>query len=199
VATEVRLTGILLAAGRGARFGGAKLLAPIPTATHGVGAGTAVGVASCLHLIAVVPAVVAVVRPGDSVLAELLRAAGARVVECARADEGMGASLACGVAAAADAEGWIVALADMPWIAPASIAVVSDALREGADIAATSHIGVRGHPVGFARRHYPALVQLGGDEGAKAILAEHRDRLQLIEVADGGVLRDIDTPEDISN
>ncbi len=195
----MRLTGILLAAGRGARFGGAKLLAPIPTATHGVGAGSAVGVASCLHLIAVVPAVVAVVRPGDSMLTELLRAAGARVVECARADEGMGASLACGVAAAADADGWIVALADMPWIAPASVAVVADALRGGADIAATSHIGVRGHPVGFARRHYPALVDLSGDEGAKAILAEHRDRMQLIEVADGGVLRDVDTPADFTN
>jgi molybdenum cofactor cytidylyltransferase len=194
----VQLTGILLAAGRGARFGGAKLLAPLPAAAHGASAGTAVGVAACLHLIAVVPTVVVVVRPGDSVLADLLRAAGARVIDCARADEGMGASLACGVAAASDADGWIVALADMPWIAPATIAVVADSLRGGADIAATSHIGVRGHPVGFARRHYDVLAGLTGDEGAKAILAEHRDRLQLIEVADGGVLRDVDTPADIA-
>ncbi len=58
---------------------------------------------------------------------------------------------------------------------------------------------MRGHPVGFARRHYAALAELTGDEGAKAILAEHRDRLQLIEVADAGVLRDIDTPADIAS
>lgn len=194
----MRLIGILLAAGKGARFGGAKLLAPLPTTAHGVGAGTAIGVASCLHLMSALPEVVAVVRPGDSMLASQLRAAGARVVECARADEGMGASLACGVASAADGDGWIVALADMPWIAPATIAVVADALREGADIVATSHIGVRAHPVGFSRAHYAALVALSGDQGAKSILTAQSGHVQLIEVADGGVLRDVDTPADIA-
>ena len=195
----MRLIGILLAAGCGARFGGAKLLTPLPAAAHGVGAGTAIGVASCLHLLSALPEVVAVVRPGDSILASYLRAAGAQVVECPRADEGMGASLACGVATAADADGWIVALADMPWIAPATVAVVGDALRDGADIVATSHIGVRAHPVGFARRHYVSLTALSGDEGAKSILAAHRDRVQLIEVTDPGVLRDVDTPADLAN
>ena len=194
----MHLIGILLAAGSGARFGGAKLLTPLPSASQGAGAGTAIGVASCLHLLSAVPEVVAVVRPGDSVLASQLRAAGARVVECARADEGMGASLACGVAAAADSDGWIVALADMPWIAPATVALVADALGEGADIVATSHIGVRGHPVGFARRNCAALTGLAGDQGAKSILAAHRDRVHLIEVTDNGVLRDVDTPADIA-
>ena len=191
------LIGILLAAGKGARFGGAKLLTPLPVASHGVGAGTGIGVASCLHLLSAVPEVVAVVRPGDSMLASQLEAAGARVVECARADEGMGASVACGVAAAAEADGWIVALADMPWIAPATIAVVADAMRAGADIVATSYIGVRAHPVGFARQHYLALTALTGDAGAKAILTAHRDSLQLIEVVDSGVVRDVDTRADI--
>ena len=194
----MKVVGILLAAGSGARFGGAKLLAPLPSASHGVGAGTALGVASCLHLLAALPDVVAVVRPGDSILASQLRAAGARVVECARADEGMGASLACGVTAAADAQGWVVALADMPWIAPATIAAVGDALESGADIVATSHIGVRAHPVGFATRHYAALAALSGDEGARSILAAHRDRVQLIEVTDDGVVRDVDTPSDLT-
>jgi molybdenum cofactor cytidylyltransferase len=193
----MRLTGILLAAGSGARFGGAKLLAPLPSAAHGVGAGTAIGVAACLHMLAVLPDLVAVVRPGDSMLASQLRAAGARVVECLRAPEGMGASLACGVAAAADADGWVVALADMPWITPASIAVVADALRDGGDIVATTHVGVRAHPVGFARRHFDALAGLGGDEGARSILAAHRDQVQLIEVADVGVVRDVDTRADL--
>jgi molybdenum cofactor cytidylyltransferase len=194
----MRIIGILLAAGSGARFGGAKLLTPLPAATHGVGAGTAIGVASCLHMLSALPEVVAVVRPGDSILESQLRAAGARVVVCARADEGMGASLSCGVAAAADADGWIVALADMPWISPATVAVVAEALRDGADIVATSHIGVRAHPVGFARRHYAALAALSGDEGAKSILAAHRDRVQLIEVTDAGVVRDVDTPADLN-
>ncbi len=194
----MRLVGVLLAAGKGARFGGAKLLTPLPAASHGVGAGTAIGVASCLHLLSALPRVVAVVRPGDSILASQLRAAGAQVVECARATEGMGASLACGVAAAPDADGWVVALADMPWIAPATIAVVADALREGAEMVATSHIGVRAHPVGFARVHYAALTALVGDQGAKTILVADPGALQLIEVADKGVLRDVDTPADLA-
>ena len=193
----MRIIGVLLAAGRGARFGGAKLLTPLAAATHGVSSGTAIGVASCLHLMSALPEVVAVVRPGDSILADQLRATGAQVVECARADEGMGASLACGIAAAAGGDGWIVALADMPWIAPATIAVVSDALRDGADIVAASHIGVRAHPVGFARRHYSALVGLSGDEGAKSVLAANRAELLLIEVTDSGVVRDVDTPADL--
>jgi molybdenum cofactor cytidylyltransferase len=193
----MHLTGVLLAAGRGARFGGAKLLAPLPAAAHGAGAGTAIGVASCLHLLAALPEVVAVVRPGDSMLASLLRAAGAQVIACPRADEGMGASLACGVLAAGGADAWIVALADMPWIDPATVAQVADAVRDGAEIVATTHIGVRGHPVGFARRHFAALTGLGGDEGAISILAAHHDAVRLIEVADSGVLRDVDTRADI--
>ena len=195
----MRVTGILLAAGRGTRFGGAKLLSPLPKTSHGVGAGTAIGVASCLHLLSALPEVVAVVRPGDSMLASQLRSAGARVVECARANEGMGASLAYGIAAAADADGWIVALADMPWIAPATVVLLADALMAGAGIVATSRIGVRGHPVGFASSHYGALAALTGDEGAKSILAAHREHVQLIEVDDENVLRDVDTPADLAS
>jgi len=155
-------------------------------------------VAACRHLVSALPDVVAVVRPGDSILAAELRAAGARVVECLRADEGMGASLACGVVEARDADGWVVALADMPWIAPATIALVADALVAGAAIAATSRVGVRGHPVGFAKAHYLALAGLTGDEGAKSVLAANRDSVQLIEVTDGGVLRDVDAPGDLA-
>jgi molybdenum cofactor cytidylyltransferase len=191
------IVGILLAAGRGARFGGAKLLAPLPTAAHGVGAGTPVGVASCLHLIAALPQVLVVVRPRDALLAQQFEAAGARVVECARADDGMGASLACGVAAASGADGWIVALADMPWIAPATIAAVAAALRDGADIVAPAFEDRRGHPVGFARRHFSTLTTLSGDDGAKAIIAAHVSGLRFVAVEDAGILRDVDTTADL--
>jgi len=193
----MRVVGVLLAAGRGARFGGAKLLAPLPGPAHGVSAGTPIGVASCGHLVAALPEVIAVVRPGDSVLAGQLRDIGARVVECARADEGMGCSLACGIVAAADADGWVIALADMPWIAPATIAAVADALEGGADIAAAAYQGRRAHPVGFARHHFAALAALTGDDGARSVVGAHLDRLRMIHVADDGVVRDVDTVADL--
>ena len=97
--------------------------------------------------------------------------AGARVVVCADAAEGMGASLACGVRECGrcpDAQGWVVALADMPWMAPATIARVADALRRGAGIAAPTHRGTRGHPVGFGAAISRELAALSGDEGAQA-------------------------------
>jgi molybdenum cofactor cytidylyltransferase len=193
----IRIVGILLAAGRGARFGGGKLLAPIPAASHGVGSGTPVGAAAAMHLMAALNDVVAVVRPGDAMLARVLADTGVRVVECARADEGMGASLARGVAAAADADGWVVALADMPWIAPGTVAAVADALRAGAEIAAPRWRGERGHPVGFARAYGPLLAALTGDEGARAIVAARQWALAPVDVDDPGAVRDVDRPADL--
>jgi molybdenum cofactor cytidylyltransferase len=192
----VRIVGLLLAAGRGSRFGGDKLMAAVP-ATPGAVAGTPVGVAACRHLAAALPEVVAVVRAGDALLAAALAAAGARVVECVRADEGMGASLACGVMAAADADGWVVALADMPWVRPATIAAVAAALAAGAGIAAPRFNEERGHPVGFSRHHGAALAMLRGDTGARDLVAAHRDEVTMLAVDDPGVLRDVDRPDDL--
>ena len=42
----MHVAGILLAAGRGTRFGGDKLAAPLPQASHGVPGGTPLGVAA---------------------------------------------------------------------------------------------------------------------------------------------------------
>lgn len=193
----VTIVGILLAAGSGTRFGGGKLLAPVRSAQDDVAAGTPVGVAACRHLVAALPDSIAVVRPGDAALAAAFALAGARVVECARADEGMGASLACGIAAARDAGGWVVALADMPWVRPATIAAVAQALLAGAAIAAPVWTRQRGHPVGFAREHYAALAALCGDEGARAVIAANPAALQTFDVDDPGVLRDVDRPADL--
>jgi molybdenum cofactor cytidylyltransferase len=174
-----RVVGILLAAGRGERFGGDKLLAKVAaSASDGSPAltdlaGECIGVAACGHLLAAVPQVVAVVRPDDAALAAALGAAGASIIRCANAAEGMGASLACGVSAAPGAAGWVVALADMPWILPSTLARVAAAIEDGAVVAAPFHGGRRGHPVGFSAACYAMLAALTGDEGAKAVVAAH--------------------------
>jgi molybdenum cofactor cytidylyltransferase len=182
------IVGILLAAGSATRFGGDKLLATLPD-------GVPIGAAALAHLAVAVDAVVAVVRPGDDALGALLAAGGAHVTTCPRAVEGMGASLAWGVRAAPLAAGWLIALADMPWIEPATIACVVEALRGGAPLAAPGWRGERGHPVGLAKTFYGELAALTGDEGAKTILARHG--VPLIATEDSGVVRDIDTPGDL--
>jgi molybdenum cofactor cytidylyltransferase len=190
-AADTGIVGVLLAAGRGTRFGGGKLLAVLP-------GGECVGAAAARNLLAVLPEVIAVVRPDDAALAAALGANGVRIVRCVNADDGMGASLACAVRARAGAAGWIVALADMPWIEPGTIARVADAVAGGAVVAAPFHGEARGHPVGFGKSCYEALAALTGDEGAKSVVVSHRDRIARIDVDDAGILRDIDTPADLA-
>ena len=59
-------------------------------------------------------------------------------------------------------------------------------------------IAFAGDPVGFGAAFYQALAALTGDEGAKTIIAAHRDRMIRIDVEDPGILRDIDKREDLA-
>ena len=141
--------------------------------------------------------VVAVVRPDVPELERSLVGAGVEVTVCPDAAAGMGRSLAHAVAATPHSDGWVVALADMPFIAPESIRRVAAALRDGADLVAPIYRGARGHPVGFAARYRDELAGLTGDAGARAILKRDQGRIRLLEVDDPGILHDIDTPEDL--
>ena len=120
-----------------------------------------------------------------------------QLVVCQDAAAGMGASLACGVKAAAEAAGWLIALADMPFLCSATVSAVAQALRAGALIAAPVWNGRRGHPVGFGRQCYPALAALQGDTGARELLAAHPDRITWVPCDDPGIVRDIDLPSDL--
>ncbi len=184
------ITGILLAAGSAIRFGSNKLLHPLPD-------GAPLAVQAARRLIDVVPNSIAVIRPDDEGLGDALAATGIRVIENPLAGEGMGTSLAMGVRATQDAAGWIIALADMPWIAPATIDAVAACLRRGASMAAPSHAERRGHPVGFSGRWREELSGLSGDTGARRLIEAHPDALELVETADPGIFRDIDHRHDL--
>ena len=96
----------------------------------------------------------------------------------------------------ADAGGWIICLADMPAIQPQTYATIgSHCYRE--QIVAPVYQGRRGHPVFFPRSCFSRLSQLHGDQGAAALLRQNPDSLCLVEVADAGVLLDMDTPDDL--
>jgi molybdenum cofactor cytidylyltransferase len=110
----------------------------------------------------------------------------------------MGVTLAHAVRASGDAGGWVVALADMPFIRPETIRRVVDAVVGGAAIAAPEFHGERGHPVGFAHTFRGALEQLAGDAGAREIVKAHPAALARVAVDDPGVVRDIDTPADLA-
>lgn len=185
------ICGILLAAGRGKRFDPSgqrnKLLQTLGD--------DAVVVRSARHMLAVLPRVVAVVRPGADAVAAQLLALGCEVTTCPLADTGMAASLAHAVGYARDTNGWIVALGDMPHVQPSTIQSLKTALEQGAGIAAPMYRGRRGNPVGFSRQYLPQLLALEGDQGARGIL-KHSAVTEL-KVDDSGILQDIDIPADL--
>ena len=184
------IVGILLAAGRGTRFGTRKLLHPLAD-------GTLMVLAALRNLSPSVDQVVVVVRHDDSELIQVLSAEKADILPCPKADLGMGASLACGVCAAPDADAWLIALADMPYVPSTVSAALSAQLNAGAQLVAPTYQGQRGHPVGFGRMFYSELTVLSADFGARQILEQHADQLRLIAVDEPGILRDIDTPDDL--
>jgi molybdenum cofactor cytidylyltransferase len=145
--------------------------------------------------VAQVGEVFAVVKPGDE---GLFSSEPCTIVVCERAAEGMGASLACAARAAGARAGYLVALADMPFIRPSSIAAVRVALEGGAALAAPYFRARRGHPVGFAGEFHAELGSLHGDEGARSVLERHAARMVKIPIGDPGVVRDIDRPGDLT-
>jgi molybdenum cofactor cytidylyltransferase len=185
------VVGLLLAAGAATRFGSDKLRHELP---HGV----AIAVQAARHLKLELDRVIAVVRPGQLELSENLSKEGCRVTVCENAAEGMGASLACAARAAGEAQGYLVALGDMPFIRRSSIAAVRDALAAGAPLAAPYFRARRGHPVGIAGSFYSGLLLLSGDEGARKLLSMNEKILVKVPLGDPGVLRDIDKPEDLT-
>ncbi len=182
-----QIVGILLAAGSSRRFGADKRLHPLPD-------GTPMALASARNLAAVCARTIVVIQPDDTVLASLLAEEGLEIVVCAEAAQGMGHSLASGVAATADAAGWLVALADMPFIQPASYHAVLHAMQGGAALARPIHDGCLGHPVAFGAAHLDKLLALTGDQGGKAIIEANPVALVLCTVDDPGVLKDVDQP-----
>ncbi len=178
---------IVLAAGRSTRMGGAnKLLADL--------GGTAV-IARTLDALADAGLPPPVVVTGH-MAAEVRAAIGARAATIVVAPDyaaGMSRSLAAGLGAAPAA--WraaLIVLGDMPGVAPATIAAVAAAATDAAAVVAPVCAGRRGNPVAWGRDHWPRLLALDGDRGAKALL----DTVVVDEVAvdDANIFADLDTP-----
>ena len=190
------VVGVLLAAGRGRRFDPLgqrnKLLQVLPEA-----GGEPVVAISARKLLSVVDTVIAVVPPDDGGVGALLSGLGCEVSVCADADSGMAASLVQAIrhslplAPAA----WLVALGDMPRVAPATLAALRDALAAGSPIAVPVMQGRRGNPVGFGRVHLGALLALQGEQGARRLL--QTCPVSELAVDDPGIFLDIDTRADL--
>lgn len=188
---------IILAAGASSRFGADKLTSEIEL--EGLAAPLAVH--ALRPWLEVFERVVLVLRPEGVMLREALsqRFGESRFnfVICEDAEQGMSASLADGIQAAANADGWLIGLADMPRVPAHAIEAVRSVIANGILLAAPFCRGRRGHPVGFGKQYRAELTSLHGDQGARRLLQRDAERIHHIEIPDQGILLDIDEPADL--
>lgn len=192
---------VVLAAGAGTRFGGAKLLATLrgrPLAAH-VAAALAQAEAS-----GSLAGGVAVIPSGDTGLAWHFDTAGLRLVENPRAGEGIATSLQLGLAALAPldrppAGAALIVLADQPLLRPEVIArLVAEWRRTGRTVRPRYRVqpDQPGHPVLLDRADWALADRLTGDRGLGALLAAGAIRAAELDLP--GVNPDVDTPEDLT-
>ncbi len=132
-------------------------------------------------------------RDEADLAAGLVLDSGAETLFCDRSTEGMGGTLAQGVAACTDWDGLLVVLGDMAWVCSETYNKLADALEHGG-IVRPRLDGVAGNPVGFSRSFYEQLECLEGDTGARDVLSQNRSRVRCVDVDDNGILRDLDHP-----
>ncbi|MFK5969693.1 MAG: nucleotidyltransferase family protein [Candidatus Marithrix sp.] len=181
------IIGILPAAGSSRRFGSNKLLHPLAD-------GTPMAVKSGQNLLVAVTTSIAVIRPDALKLDKLLTTAGLTTIINPQPDRGIGSSISHAVQASTDATGWIIALADMPFIKPETIKQLVYNLEQGAAICVPFYQGKRGHPVGFSREFHESLLNLDGDQGASIFLKNYADKITSFTTTDEMIVRDIDYP-----
>ncbi|HEY0556045.1 MAG TPA: nucleotidyltransferase family protein [Thermoanaerobaculia bacterium] len=192
-----RIVAILPAAGGSGRMGRPKLLLPV----HG---GPMVAAVVNALLGGGAEEVVLVASPGDEDLQGWARRAG---VECAvnpDPSRGMLTSIQAGIdtlggAAELARQGTIllVSPADLPNLRAETVAeVVRRMLESAAPLALPVYRGQRGHPMAIASALIPEIDTLDPDVGLKQLRDRHLAELLEVEVADAGVVQDVDTPED---
>lgn len=189
---RAQIAGVLLAAGTSSRFGEAnKLLTDLdgePVVRHS--ARTLLRTHACLDR-----AVAVVGHEADRVRTALPDEI--TVVLNPDYQLGQASSVRAGVKAVRDSDAAVFALGDLPRVRPETVGLLSRAFLAGlGDPIAAACEGRRGNPVLFGAHYFDVLANVEGDTGGRRILLESEDAT-LVETGDPGILKDVDTPEDL--
>lgn len=186
---NIRPTIVVLAAGQGRRFLGARHKLEQP-----LGAGTVLGTTLGNAIQTRLPVLVVTTAALAPLVADQVAHRDTVVVSDIEARRGMGHSIAAGVLERASSPGWLILPGDMPLVRPSTMLAVAARLDQH-PVAYAQHRGRRGHPVGFSAELYSELIALSGDEGARRLIARYPG--VAAEVDDPGVLVDVDTVADL--
>lgn len=175
------MTGLVLAAGAGRRFGRPKALVEFRDARLVDRAVDLLHAGGCERVVVV------------SGAAEL-EVPRAEVVHNPDWRTGMGSSLRAGLTAAGDADVVVVPV-DMPWLGAESVRRV---LAADSTLAVATYGGIRAHPVLLGAPHLPGIIASAvGDIGARRYLRDHSHLVLEVPCDDTGSPRDIDRPGDL--
>jgi len=115
--------------------------------------------------------------------------------------EGMAASIRAGVSTLHEfsrhIDAAVIALCDQPAFSADIIAqLVATQRATGRSVVAARYAGRQGAPALFLREHFPTLIALTGEEGARTLLNDASERVASIDLPALAV--DLDTPEDFA-
>jgi len=183
----MRLGAVLLAAGKGTRFGANKLLAGYRGRPMICAALDAMRQSSAARMAVVVSC-------GET--AELVKAYGYEVIWNDSPEAGQSHSVALGVGSMRDMDAVLLLAADQPRLTGESLAhLIAQFLQSGKGLACLCDETHRGNPAVFSAAYYKELLTLSGDRGAKGILRAHEDDLLVVDCLYPRELADADTPQ----
>jgi len=178
---------IVLAAGAGTRFGHPKVVAEVEAGVRFLDRVVeSASQAGATLVLAVVPPGVAVPAPARAVVRPL---SGDEQIESLRS--------ALALLANTVVVGALVWPVDRPFAkVESALAVVDAARRTAAPIVVPVLGGRRGHPTWFARDSWRDLMVVRSG-GARTVVRAYENRVLEVEVADDGILLDVNTPADL--
>jgi len=164
-----RVAVIILAAGQSTRFGAAKM----KSFTN-----------------------VTVVVSKEDKLSRTLSGLGVSVVVSENSINGMSQSIIAGVQSQLNADAWLIALGDMPYVKSETVSMLAEQSTIN-NIVVPVCDRRHGNPVIFGRTFQSSLISLQGDIGAKQLIQDNSSLVVKVSIQDQGVLLDIDQPDDL--
>jgi CTP:molybdopterin cytidylyltransferase MocA len=186
------VAGLVLAAGGGSRLGRPKALVRYEGELLVERAARLLADGGCSPVLAVLGAAADEVRATAAL-------PGVSTVDNPDWPTGMASSLRVGLRSLPDAGAVVVTLVDLPLLGPEAVRRLVEARRQGAAAAVATYAGSWGHPVLLSREVAAEVGEAArGDQGARAWLRKHPERVWTVPCDGTGDPSDVDVPEDLA-